>query len=60
MATLDKAQLEAVDELCHLAVRARRLGCRVLLTDVSPELRTSIVLAGVAHVLLGTEERDLP
>lgn len=43
--------LEAVDELCRLAVAARRLGCRIHLTYADPELRALIDLAGVDDVL---------
>jgi RNA polymerase sigma-70 factor (ECF subfamily) len=45
--------LEAVDELCRLALAAGRLGCRVLLVDVEPALREVLVLAGVDELLLG-------
>lgn len=48
MSTVD---LEAVDELCRLAVAARRLGCTVHLADVDPDLRALIDLAGVDDVL---------
>jgi anti-anti-sigma regulatory factor len=39
--------LEAVDVLCHLALAARGLGCRVRLLDVEPALRELLVLAGI-------------
>ena len=48
MATVD---LDAVDELCRLAVAARRLGCRIHLADADPDLRALIELAGVDDVL---------
>lgn len=44
--------LEAVEELCRLALAAGRLGCRVLLVDVDPALQDLLVLAGVDEVLL--------
>ena len=44
--------MEAVDELCRLALSAGRLGCRVVLVDVDPELRDLLELAGVDEVLL--------
>ena len=49
--------LGEVDLLCRLALSARRLGCRVHLRGVSPELRSLIELAGVDDVLLDPEER---
>ncbi len=45
--------VEAVDELCRLALAASRLGCRVLLVDVEPALHDLLVLAGVDELLLG-------
>lgn len=48
MATPD---LDAIDELCRLAVVARRLGCRIHLADADPDLRALIDLAGVDDVL---------
>ena len=44
--------LHAVDELCRLALVARRLGCRVRLLDASVELTELVRLAGVSDVLL--------
>jgi hypothetical protein len=44
--------VEAVDELCRLALAAQRLGCRVQLHDVDPGLRELLRLAGVDHLLL--------
>jgi hypothetical protein len=44
--------VEAVDELCRLALAAHRLGCRVQLHDVDPGLRELLRLAGVNHLLL--------
>lgn len=52
------ADLGEVDLLCRLALSARRLGCRVHLSRVSPELRSLIELAGLEDVLLRTEETD--
>ncbi|MFP5377806.1 MAG: hypothetical protein ACLGIO_13640 [Acidimicrobiia bacterium] len=54
--------LEAVDELCRLAVAAGRLGCRVLLVDVDPALRDLLLIAGVDELLLGAapDRSDLP
>ncbi len=51
--TLD---IEAIDELCRLAVHTGRLGCRVRLVDVSPALRDLLELAGVDDLLLGDPE----
>ncbi|MDE0802465.1 MAG: STAS domain-containing protein [Acidimicrobiales bacterium] len=56
---VDASDLGEVDLLCRLALSAKRLGCRVHLTDVSPELRSLIELAGMDAVLLGPEETDL-
>ncbi len=57
-----RPDLQAVDELCRLAVAAGRLGCRVLIVDVDPALHDLLVLAGVDGVLLGESPRrsDLP
>lgn len=44
--------MEAVDELCRLALRAGRLGCRVVLVDVAPALRDLLEIAGVDGLLL--------
>jgi anti-anti-sigma regulatory factor len=44
--------VEPVDELCRLALTARRLGCRVVLVDVDPELRELLEIAGVDEILL--------
>lgn len=54
--------VDAVDELCRLALAAGRLGCRVVLVDVEPALRGLLVLAGVDELLLGetAEGSDLP
>jgi anti-anti-sigma regulatory factor len=54
--------VEAVDELCRLALHAARLGCRVLLVDVDPALRDMLELAGVDQLLLEAphESEDLP
>lgn len=45
------ADLRAVDDLCKLALTARRLGCGVHLTGTGPDLRELIRLAGVDDVL---------
>jgi len=45
--------VEAVDELCRLALAAGRLGCRILLVDVDPALHDLLVLAGVGELLIG-------
>jgi hypothetical protein len=45
------ADLRDVDELCRLALAARRLGCRVHLAGTGPDLRALIRLAGVGDVL---------
>jgi len=45
------ADLDDVDDLCRLAVAARRLGCRIHLADADPELRSLIELAGIDDVL---------
>ena len=51
----------AVDELCRLALHARRLGCRVLLVDVDSELRELLRIAGVEDLLVGDHEnQELP
>ncbi len=54
--------MEAVDELCRLALRAGRLGCRVLLVDVDPALRHVLEMAGVDELLLDDSggPEDLP
>lgn len=50
--------LEAVEELCRLALVARRLGCRVRLEGAPDDLRALLSLAGVENLLL-TEPPDL-
>ncbi len=54
--------MDAVDELCRLALSAGRLGCRVLLADVEPALREVLELAGVDELLLDdpNDPQDLP
>ena len=54
--------VDAVGELCRLAVVAGRLGCRVLLVDVEPALRELLALAGVDDLLLpgSANPADLP
>lgn len=48
----------AVDELCRLALAARRLGCRVQLLDVEPDLRNLLRMAGVDHLLVITDAKS--
>lgn len=57
-----RPDLEAVDELCRLALAAGRLGCRVVLVDVDSPLHDLLVLAGVDELLLGEApgRPDLP
>ncbi len=50
--------LAAVDELCRLAVAARRLGCRVRLTDVDPALAELLELAGVGDLVDAADRPD--
>jgi hypothetical protein len=50
--------LDAVDELCRMALAAVRLGCRVTLVDVDAGLRELLVLAGVDGVLLDDQPAD--
>jgi hypothetical protein len=45
------AGLDAVSELCRLAVVIRRLDCRVHLAGADPGLRELIRLAGLGDVL---------
>lgn len=40
-----------IDALSRLQLAARRRGCRVVLRDVCPELRTLVALAGLSEVL---------
>lgn len=40
-----------VDVLSRLALTARRLGCRVHLTDVDPALRAALELTGVDELI---------
>ena len=47
--------MAAVDELCRLALAANRLGCRVQLLDVEPDLRDLLEVAGVDHLLLDAQ-----
>lgn len=62
MAIEGELTVEAVDELCRLALAATRLGCRVRLFDVDAELRELLVLTGVDELLLDDqlEVGDLP
>lgn len=57
-----RPDVEAVEELCRLALAAGRLGCRVRLVDVDPTLRDLLVLSGVEELLLGVsaDRSDLP
>jgi hypothetical protein len=48
---VNEADLRSVDELCRLVLAARRLGCRVHLSGVDPELRGLLALAGVDAVV---------
>ena len=48
---MSDADLRAVDDLCRLALVARRLGCRVHLSGVHPELRRLLAMAGVDAVV---------
>jgi hypothetical protein len=43
--------LRTVDELCRLAVAARRLDCRIHLAGAGPDLRALLDVAGVGEVL---------
>lgn len=52
------SDLSEVDLLCRLALSAKRLGCRVHLSGVSPELRSLIELAGMDGVLLDPDHAD--
>lgn len=52
--------LRAVDELCRLALAARRLGCRVRLEGASDELRSMLDLAGVDGLLLDERAEPAP
>lgn len=54
--------LRAVDELCRLALAARRVGCRIHLDGAGPELRALLDLAGVGDVLVDcpTARRPAP
>jgi hypothetical protein len=45
------AELRDVEELCRLALAARRLECTLHLTGAGPDLRALIRLAGVGDVL---------
>ena len=51
MGSRPEPDLEAVDELCRMAVAARRLGCRVVLVDVEPALREVLEISGVDDLL---------
>lgn len=45
------ADLASVRALAHVALTARRLGCRVRLRSVSPELAELLELCGLTGVL---------
>lgn len=49
--------LADVDVLCRLVLAARRVGCRVLLADVEPDLAELLDLAGVGDVIVTKDER---
>lgn len=49
--TVRATDLGAVDDLCRLAIAARKLGCRVHLVGADADLRTVLELAGVDDVL---------
>jgi hypothetical protein len=49
--------LGAVDDVARLALRARRLGGRIILSDVSPGLRSLLCLAGLRVEVEGEAER---
>ena len=51
VARLADVDMESIDALARLALRARRLGCDVSLRDPSSELRELLVLAGLCDVL---------
>jgi hypothetical protein len=48
--------LGAVDDVAHLALQARRLGGRIVLSDVSPALRSLLDLAGLGVEVEGEAE----
>ena len=48
--------LGAVDDVARLALRARRLGGRIILSDVSPALRSLLDLAGLTVEVEGEAE----
>lgn len=48
---MTSADLRAVDDLCRLAVAARRWGCRIHLACADDDLRDLLELAGVDDVL---------
>lgn len=52
---MTEVDLQAVDELCRLAVAARRLDCTLHLSGAGPRLRELLDLAGLSDVL-----RDCP
>lgn len=54
----DATELDAVDELCRLALNARRLGCRLRLLDADPGLLELLELAGVGGILLCRDADD--
>ena len=58
----EERSVEAVDELCRLALAATRLGCRVRLLDLDADLCALLSMAGVDGLFLGDEEHvgDLP
>lgn len=45
-------EAHVVDVLSRLVLAARRLGCRVHLTDVDPALRATLELTGVEELIV--------
>jgi anti-anti-sigma regulatory factor len=55
-----RVDIATVDWLARLALMARRQGGRIVLRDVSPELRNLIEFAGLGEVLLEDQARGRP
>src|SRR5271165_4391233 len=51
-----RPDLSTVDRVARLALSARRLGCRVVLADVSPALRSLLDLSGLRVEVQGQAE----
>jgi hypothetical protein len=49
--------IDTVDDVARLALMAKRLGCGLILHDVSPDLRTLIELTGLVVEMQGEPER---